>query len=299
MAVKSSGAVFSLFIVLSLSLSGWVAATESAPAANPVTVRLWQDNYNNEAVRSFVELALTKAEQQYGPYTLQASAVPNLDAAFVALRANDYLDLVVSGLAAHREEVNLPVYIPLDRGLLGFRACMIKPQNEKRFALVESVDDFARSEILTGLVSAWPDVAVMEANSAPVVKREEYEQLIGLLKNDKISCFSRSLLEIKGELLQRFDLIEEQRLALIYPLADIIYVSPALPELHARIEYGLREAIADRSFYELFNRYYGNVLQEHQLYFRKVLVLKNPAISAAGLRAINQFGVASFKTSVY
>ena len=44
----------------------------------------------------------------------------------------------------------------------------------------------------------------------------------------------------------------------------------------------------------IFEEHYGELLEGHNFYDRKLIILNNPDVSDAALEAINKYGVASF-----
>jgi hypothetical protein len=171
---------------------------------------------------------------------------------------------------------------------------MIAPEHQVEFKQVNQVSDFARLDLNLSLVSGWPDVSVMNQNAIPVIKSPDYQSAVKQLMSGKARCFSRSVIEIGSELTQMPELMEEGHMALIYPFADIVYVNPHNPELHKALSNGLKTAIEDRSFYQLHDDHYQQLLINHRFYARKLLIMENQNLTEAALEAINRYGIASF-----
>ena len=89
----------------------------------------------------------------------------------------------------------------------------------------------------------------------------------------------------------------ENRIALVYPFGKILYINQHNKKAFEMLKYGLEQAVADRSFYKLFNHHFAQHLDKHQFYFRKIMLIQNPTLSASGMQAINQFGIASFSNT--
>lgn len=278
----------SLFIGLLLC----ICAGGTHAEVNEVVV--WHKNARIAATFEFIELALEKSEYAF---QLKVKNIEDNEQAFTALaNANlqQRLDVIVAGVSTKRESEYLPVYIPLDRGLLGFRLCLIAPGQQANLKRINEPQDFDRLGLSMSLVRGWPDVSVMQQNHIPVLESQNHEQAVEVLKQNKASCFSRSVIEIDAELSRLPGLIEEQHLALIYPFADIIYVNPNNPELHRALSSGMQKAIDDRSFFELHDTHYHRVLMRHRFYVRKLLIMENNNLSQEAHDAINRYGIASF-----
>jgi hypothetical protein len=262
--------------------------------AQSQTLKVWEQNQRLPATFDFIELALDKAESKYGQYTIKTLPAPNIEQAFNLLNTPDGLDLIVSGVEKNRESQAYPIYIPLDRGLLGFRLCLINKRSVDMFDAVSTAEEFTERNLQIFVKQQWPDRGIYEDNGFPVWGFNELTGLTNTLLSDKSACFSRSLIEIGFEAAKYQDFKIEDNIAFIYPLADIIYVNKANTRLQAALEYGLNKAIEDQSYYQLFNKHYESVLQEHSFYLRKMFLMKNDEVSPRALEAINKYGIASF-----
>lgn len=257
-------------------------------------INVWHKNQRVAATFEFIELALAKVSL---PHVFNVRTIEDNDAAYAALSQSDSknrLDIMVAGVSIARETQFLPVYVPLDRGLLGFRVCIIAPQEQSRFNSVNQVSDFAQKALRVSLVDGWPDVQVMTENHIPVVTSSHYGQAVSAVESQEADCFSRSVIEVGKELQALPQLTEENHVALIYPFADIIYVNPNNPELHRQIQSGLYRALEDRSFHQLHDQHYQQLLVDHEFYARKLLIMENHNLTDAAHEAINRYGIASF-----
>jgi hypothetical protein len=266
----------------------------SAEEREPLSLRLWDKNYDRPQTLAFVKLAIEKAEPQYGKITIKRVELDTLTSATNALRSDQLIDAFVSGTDSEKETDLLPIFIPLERGLLGFRACMIKPKNQPLFTKIQQTRQFQENQLYVGLGSAWPDRDIMLDNGFIIKHANNRPELIQMLTDNEMQCFSRSMMEIDDELRAHKEFSAEKRLAFIYPFADILYMRKGAKQLHEALEHGLKLAIQDRSYFELFDHYYSNSLQKYEFYFRKILVLENKRISPQAREAINRYGIASF-----
>ena len=262
--------------------------------AQSQTLKVWEQNQRLPATFDFIELALAKAESKFGRYTIETLPASNIEQAFDLLNTPTGLDLIVSGVEKSRELQAYPIYVPLDRGLLGFRLCLINKRSVDVFSAIGTAEEFNERNLPIFVKQQWPDRGIYENNGFLVQGFSELTSLTNALSGDSNACFSRSLIEIDFDAAKYQDLKIEESIAFIYPLADIIYVNKANTRLQAALEYGLNKAIEDQSYYQLFNKHYESVLQQHSFYFRKMFLMKNDEISAKALEAINKYGIASF-----
>ncbi len=278
-------------------LAVWVipAFAQQSIKDTELDVRVWHANYDNIPVRGFLQLAMAKAGLAGSTMSIRRVEVQGFNSAFEQLSiAGGKLDVIVSGVSIEKEKRFLPIYVPLDRGLLGFRLCLIDKYSQSQFNQINQAIDFAQNGINIALVNGWPDIDIMQTNRIPVFAATSRTSLLSAMEKGEAQCFSRSAIEAQQDDNAIESLQLEQRLALVYPFADILYVRKDRPELHAALTSGLRMAIIDRSYYTLFEKHYANRLSELGFYRRKLLIMENPHISQAALDAINRLGIASF-----
>lgn len=172
----------------------------------------------------------------------------------------------------------LPVRIPVDRGLMGWRLPLVRKAELDRWSGVNSLASLR--QLLAGQGHDWPDTAILKANALPVVTSTSYEALFRMLALGRFDYFPRSILEIDAELAgQRHpELVIAPGLMLHYPAAAYFFVSPKRPELAQALHDGLEAAVADGSFQKLHREHYGAVLKAHPVAPERVLRLKNPLL---------------------
>lgn len=268
---------------------------QSAFANNPSDLNLWSENINFQAYKEFLENALMKAEPIFGPISLKSAPAKDYETAFTLLAKNESgFDAVISATNAVREANFLPIYFPLDRGLLGVRLCIINPQAQSAFTAVTTHSDFTKKSLSVTLNGAWPDKQIMDENGIPVTTLSTHAERLALVTDSLTHCYSRSILEIDDELSVRNDLVTESNLLMVYPQADILYVRKGAEKLAAALQYGLEKSYADGSFLAIYDKYFLTVKEKHTLYDRKIIFLRSPLLSNKGLEAINRYGIFSF-----
>lgn len=273
----------------------WVILLFVSPSLSAKdTIVLWQRNYERAAFLDFVVLAAEKTETDYGPYEVTPSIEMEQGRAFAELPQGEVLNLAIAGTDALREQENLPIFIPLHRGILGFKICLVPP-GAKGYADITSVEQFNKQNQLVGSGSHWPDRYIYEANGLKTVHTPNYIQLFEMLARSRFDCFLRSLNEVDGEMeaYGNLGITADEHIAFVYPYADIMFVSPSAPELKKRLEVGLQRALADGSFYRLFDEHLMGVMHKYNFYQRRLLYLKNNQASDAAREAINKYGIVS------
>lgn len=191
------------------------------------------------------------------------------------------IDVFWSMTSKQREQQLLPIRIPIDRGLLGWRLLLIRKGDEARFAAVRTVAQLA--QMLGAQGHDWPDTEILRAAGLNVYPSPHYESLFSMLERGRVDYVPRSVSEIDGELARHDSqqLAIEPRLALYYPVAEYFFVQRQRVDLARQIEKGLRLALADGSFDALFQRYHADFLQRANLAQRHIIRLNNPLLPAA------------------
>ncbi len=190
------------------------------------------------------------------------------------------LNVVWSITSKEREQDLLPVRIPIDKGLYGWRIFLVNKEAVDQYSAVQSLGDL--KALKAGQGHDWPDTAILRANGLPVEVSPRYDSLFRMLKSKRFDYFPRSVLEIWGEA-ERYadmDLVVEPRVLLHYPTAFYFFVSKNNPELAAILERGLNAAIKDGSFERLFQQTYGDIVRRANLNGRNALRLTNPLLPA-------------------
>lgn len=172
----------------------------------------------------------------------------------------------------------LPVRIPIDRGLMGWRLLLVRRSELAQWRRVRSLKDLR--PYLAGQGHDWPDTDILRANGLRVGTSSGYEALFRMLAAGRVDYFPRSILEIDAEMAGgRYpELAIAPELMLHYPAAAYLFVSPTRPDLAAELKAGLEVAVADGSFQRLHREQYGALLKAHPLSPDRVLRLSNPQL---------------------
>lgn len=226
-----------------------------------------------------LKLALSKAGE---PYELRPSQeYMQQNRALQQLTDDVELGVVWSMTSREREKDLLPIRIPIDKGLLGWRIFFVKRNNLKLLEQVQNLDQLR--SLSAGQEHDWPDVEILAANGLKVVQSSNYESLFKMLERDRFDYFPRSIDEIWYEEKAHpgMDIAVEQTIALQYPAAEYFFVNRKNNALADALERGLRLAIKDGSFDRLFTKYNGEAIRLANIKNRKLFKLENPLLPAA------------------
>ncbi len=188
------------------------------------------------------------------------------------------IDVVWSMTSREREQKLLPVRIPIDKGLIGYRVFLVRKDRLDDFRRVRTIADL--QHLQAGQVTHWPDTAILRGNGLDVYGAAAYESLFKMLEAGRFDYFPRSVTEVWDEIAahpgQGF--VVEQTLLMVYPAAAYYFVNRNNKPLADAIETGLRRAMRDGSFDRLFDSYYGKYVRKGNLAARKVIFLTNPLL---------------------
>ena len=197
---------------------------------------------------------------------------------------NGKVSVIWAGTSQAFEQEFLPVRVPLYRGLLGYRVCLIDANSQPAFSAVESTAQL--TEFRMGQGVGWADVDILRANSFTVFTAR-YDLLFGMTTANRFDCYLRGVTEVSKELTEygpaNPTLAVEQDLLLVYPFATFFFVDPANTALAEALERGLTRATDDGSFQAYFEGHPDvQAVYDHlNLDARKRFDLENPFLSQA------------------
>jgi hypothetical protein len=226
-----------------------------------------------------LQMALARSGQDY---TLQSTSVMmRQNRALAELRNGRAIDVMWTMASQQRERDLLPIRIPLDMGLIGWRLLLIRKSDAARFAAIRKMADLQALDALQG--HDWPDTDILRANGFQVQTASDYAGMFKMLESGRVDYFPRAVFEIwnEAEAFAEQDLMIAPGLALHYPSAFYFFVNKANTTLAAAIKRGLEGMLADGSYERLFQEYFGDMVLRSSLNARRVFELRNPLLSAA------------------
>ncbi|WP_254441904.1 substrate-binding periplasmic protein [Duganella vulcania] len=256
-------------------------------AATHLTYPLTSDGIDSRYDYDWAVLraALEKTTPRYGVFEQHQSDVAMSPPRIVQemTSPSGRINIFVRATSPELERQFMPVRLPVDRGLLGYRLLLIRAADQQRFSKVKTIADLRR--LHAGLGQGWADVPIFEKAGVPVIEGSSYEGLFAMLEAGRFDFYSRSADEALREFQERHDahpqMAVEQTLLLHYPLPRYFFVRrDAEGKLLAkRIEAGMEMMIKDGTLDTLFQRYKGDLIKNTAMQKRRVIHLANPKLT--------------------
>ena len=226
--------------------------------------------------RKLLELVLSKTQTEY---RVEYPLVPmNQNRQIAELEAGRTIDVAPLPSSADREERLLPIRVPLNKGLLGWRLGLVRKGDTERMARIKTLADLKHVHLAQG--QDWPDTQILVGNGIDVITSSTYEGIFKMLESDRFDYFPRSVMEIWDEQEAHANTLEiEPHLALHYFYDSYFFVNKHNTKLAADISAGMEKAIADGSFDKIFNEYWGERVRKAKLNERTVIELRNPLLT--------------------
>lgn len=200
-----------------------------------------------------LDLALHKTRDEFGEYRLEPAQIPISQArAFDLVQRGRYVDVVWSMTSIERENISLPVRIPLLKGLLGYRVLLVHPSQADSIKSITRLEELGRFTGIQG--QDWPDTIILKANKLNILTSSDYDGMFKMVSSGRADYYPRSVAEVWPEI-QNFskqNLILSPSPILFYDGPIYFFVNPANKRLANRLTLGLQRAIQDGTFDKLF-----------------------------------------------
>ena len=260
-----------------------LAAAPTAQAqAQPPAIIYPGTTADDLRVNYYLRLLDLVLKKSGGPYRLQPTGQYMVSPRVLQqMETTGSIDVTWSPTTPELEQRLIPIRIPIDKGVLGWRLLLIKKSDRARFAKIQTQRQL--QTLAAGQQRDWGDTAILRANGLHVVAAGLYQPMFQMLASDRFQYFPRGVIEVWDEERQNahLGLEVEPHLALHYPVQTYYFVSKRNPALAQRIERGLLIAIKDGSFDALFEQCNGEFIRRAKLGNRTVFELSNPLMEAA------------------
>jgi hypothetical protein len=200
-----------------------------------------------------LSLAFVKTAATDGHAIVETSSKTLSNARVMAdLKNGITFEVAWNGINAQRERDLLPIRIPLLKELSEYRVLMIRKEDQQKFSSVRSLEELR--SFTAGSGTDWTSTEILKENGLPVVVVNRSSVLFSMLKAKRFDYISRNMFEAWEEetFYQKDGLVIENTLLLHSGVPYYFFVNKNNKALADRIERGLKIAIADGSFDDLF-----------------------------------------------
>jgi ABC-type amino acid transport substrate-binding protein len=228
---------------------------------------------------------LERTRATHGDYRLTVSPDPTQALRFrhATRNADVQVNTVILTVSPVWNDVLLPVRIPFQRGLLGYRLLLIHRADLDRFARIKSLADLR--QITFGSVDHWTDTTILRTAGLPVITGSTYDGLLKMMQAHRFDTLTHGVHEIEFEMAKieqdpANDIVVEPHLLLHYVLPLYFWFSKDTQgqQRAERVRAGLKAMIADGSLEKMFDARFGAVIAKYELAKRTVIELPDPVL---------------------
>jgi hypothetical protein len=245
-----------------------------------------QPSQRNQYTIDVLRTALDRTRDVYGAYELAPSPAMHEKFRPLALEHGDEgINISVFPSKPGYSDKLIPVRIPIDRGLMGFRILTIRSADQPRFDAIRSADDLKAFRF--GLLGSWDDVGILQHDGLAVETGTSMEGLLHMLDSKRFDAFNNSApptVELHDRTAAAFpDLAIEANLMLHYPVPVYFWFRDTQDgrRMADRVRIGLESMVQDGTLKTLFHKWYGATLTRLEIDRRRVVELPNPQLDPA------------------
>ena len=241
-----------------------------------------KSSYNESHIKRLLTAALEASSDKYGPYELRTSQIRmERDRLYLEMRKGTLVNVSAQVTSPEWEQTLLPIRIPVDKGLAGYRISLIDGRRQQEFSAVRTLAELKRLPMGAG--RQWSSTAAFVRDGFDVVQGNSSAGLHSMLAAGRFLHFPRSIDEAVFEqalYAPSFpQLAMERSFAIYLPLPRYFFVAAGQQRLASRLEYGLQLLMADGRFDQIFHEFYDGLIDKVGLRKRRVFKLDNPTLS--------------------
>lgn len=239
----------------------------------------------------FIELLNQALARSDKPYKVEMHVRGATHARQMQMVVDGLIDVLWDAPSPEVDKRLMPIEIPIDKGLIGWRIFFINAGDQALFSNITT--EAQLKKIPLGQVKYWHDTSILRSNGFNIVETPTYNGTFKMLMSKRFNYFPRSIAEIWQEQANQQALLNnvviEQQLVLHYPIAYFYHVNQNNKVLAQDIQHGLEKMLADGSFDKLFQQYNGEYIAKAKLKERRVIRIKNPYMSDETYRHFEHF----------
>ncbi|WP_016956721.1 substrate-binding periplasmic protein [Catenovulum agarivorans] len=230
--------------------------------------------YPHAVLRKSLEMSM----QKYGFFEIKL-VERELDNFSKMMEVHDgiHMNLTMAMTTPDWEYLNIPIRIPIRRGMANFRLLATNEKYLDKFSQIKTLAQL--KELSAGVVSKWSINEILGSAGIPLVETSNYDSLFKMLNKGRFDYTPRGINEAFYELNERKDtltnIVIEPNLVLYMLQPYYIFVSPKHPRIAERIEYGLEEMIKHGILKKMFVKHHAENIAAANLNNRTVIKIHN------------------------
>ncbi|OEZ55366.1 hypothetical protein [Duganella sp. HH105] len=263
-----------------LALLGWHV---SALALDSYVIDLnsSKSDFYNSHIRRLLVAALDASSPKYGAYDIKISTLRvQRDRLMLEMMKAQDVNLSAQVTSPEWEQKLIPVRIPVDKGVSGYRISLIDGRDQADFTALRTLAQLKAMSMGAG--RQWSSTVVFARNGFTVQTGATTSGLHRMLAAHRFQHFPRAIDEAlfeREEYAPAFpQLALERSMAIYVPLPRYFFVG-GQPRLAQRLEYGLQLLVADGRFDQIFHEFYDGLIEKAGLRKRRLFRLDNPLLS--------------------
>lgn len=290
-----TGALPAIMLALAFALPAYAKETSTAKDINTVIEVGYTgtDSINIKDDRNiyFIELLKQALARSGKPYKATMHVRGATHARQMQMVVDGLIDVLWDAPSPEVDKRLMPIEIPIDKGLIGWRIFFINAEDQPLFSKIHTEEELKK--IPLGQVKYWHDTTILKANKFNLVETPSYTGTFKMLMSKRFNYFPRSIAEIWDEETNQKSMLNnvviEKHLVLQYPIAYFFYVNQHNTVLAQDIQQGLEAMLRDGSFETLFQQYNGELIAKANLKNRHVIRIKNPFMTDETYRHFEHF----------
>jgi len=196
----------------------------------------------------------------------------------IMVQNNTNIDVVWRMTSRSIEQQLNAIYIPILKGLMGYRVFIIRKEDQALYP--QDISKQQLQQRLAGQGHDWPDSDILRYNGFKV-STANARVLLKMLGKSRFDYFPRALHEPWIEINRQPSMAVEENLLLKYPAPMYFFVSKENIRLHQRLSFGLQKIIYSATFEDFFKHHpvTSDIIDKANIEQRTVFELTNPLLS--------------------
>lgn len=255
-------------------------------AAQPIEVKYLppspspdRQNYEAEVIRA----ALDATTKRYGPYkfTVWDGENMNMLRGVREIVLGNIVNVATNPLSGEllSEEIKV-IPIPLMKGLLGYRAIIVRKEDVERLSAIKDINSLRKLKL--GQLDYWSDIAVYEANNFEVVKGATIDVLFSMLTRERFDYIPLGVGEVENIFANYKGQYPELTILptsyIYYPFPVYAYVSRSDAALATRLVAGLETISKNGKLEQLFRKQFGDAFNRINARNSRIIRIENTLI---------------------